>query len=197
MHRRTLGIVYKNDGSAIIEFAIVAPLFFLIFFGVTEFGLYMYHKVVIESIAVDVSRIAAIGKESDSVCNGLSSRVEYVKCVVKNKTYGLVNRDKIIIQSNTISSGGALPPDICMDDPNNPSSEPATCTIYEEINGSGGYQGAGSVKLGSAGELIEFRVSYPWKVQFPLLGQFFGSSAHKGISMITAATAIKNEPFPN
>ena len=185
----------KNDGSAIIEFAIVAPVFFLLFFGVTEFGLFMYHRITIERIAVEVSRISSIGKFSDSVCSGFTNRKDYITCVVKNKASALINGNKVQVQINTLVAGGTTTPDICLDDALNPTSAPATCIVYEDVNGSGTYNGSASSNLGTAGEVIEVRISYPWVVQFPLAGRFFGSAAHKGIAMITAATTIKNEPF--
>lgn len=193
-----LNFLRKNDGATIIEFAIVAPVFFLLIFGLTEFGLFTYHKIMVESIAVDISRVASIGKSSDSVCFGFSTRESYIRCLVKNRTSVMINGDKTEVQINTLTAGGAVVPDICFDvDP--PSSVPSTCVVYEDVDGNGVYSGIAASNAGNAGEVIEVRISYPWSVQIPLMNKFFKTTDSLGnernVIMITAATVIKNEPF--
>lgn len=189
------GLLCKRDGSTIIEFAIIAPVFFLLMFGVTEFGLFMYHKIIIERIAVEISRVASIGKLFDSVCTNPPDRVAYIKCVVKDRSSGLINSDKVEVQIVRLSEGSTTTPDICLDNPDNPSSAPATCSVYEDVNNDGEYKGIAASNAGNAGDVVEVRISYPWIVQFPLIKDYFGSAAHKGIVMVTASTVIKNEPF--
>ncbi len=189
------GFFRKNDGSALIEFAIVAPVFLLILFGVTEFGLFMYHKITVERIAVEVSRIASIAKTADSgACSGTANQSEYITCIVREKSHALINGDRVQVQIGRVADGGTSLPDICLDDPVNPSSAPATCTVYEDVDGNGIYRGAAASNYGGNGDTIEVRISYPWSVQFPLLKNYFGSASNKGITMITASTTIKNEP---
>ncbi|MEZ5690411.1 MAG: pilus assembly protein [Rickettsiales bacterium] len=184
--------LYKDkEGSAILEFAFVAPVFFLLFFGITEFGLFMYHKVVIEGIASKIARLSSTGVDSDPVCSSSADRIAYIKCVVEHNTDSLMDKDKIVFQTNLLSGGGTVTPDICMDG-GTPSSSPSSCTTFEEINGVAGYQGLGASALTNGGEIIEVRISYPWQVKFPIMADFFGD---KGVVMITASTVIKNEPF--
>jgi Flp pilus assembly protein TadG len=184
----------KSDGSAIIEFALIAPVFFLLFFGVTEFGLFMYHKMAIERIAVDISRAASIGKVSDASgpCSTTTTQLDYINCTVREKSAGLINGDRIKTQVQILAVGTTVP-DICLDDINNPNSDVATCTIFEEVNGTAGYQGAAASSFGVNGQVMEVLIYYPWTVQIPLLNNFFGSAENKGISMISASTIIRNE----
>lgn len=190
----------KNDGSAIIEFALVAPVFFLLLFGVVEFGLYTYHKIMVERIAVDVSRVASIGKSTDSVCSGLPTREDYIRCFVKKRAAGMINGDKIEVHVQALTAGGASTPDICFD-VNPPSSEPTTCAMYEDVDGSGAYNGIAASNAGKSGQVIEVRIAYPWSVQIPFMNKFFKTVDNKGNErhaiMISAATVIKNEPFSN
>jgi hypothetical protein len=185
----------KNDGSALIEFAIVAPVFLLILFGVTEFGLFMYNKITVERIAVEVSRIASIAKTVDSgSCSGTSNQSEYITCIVREKSSALINGDRLQVQIGRVADGGTSLPDICLDDSANPSSAPATCNLYEDVDGNGVYRGSAASNYGGNGDTIEVQISYPWSVQFPLLNSYFGSASNKGIAMIAASTTIKNEP---
>ncbi len=191
----------RNDGSAIIEFALVAPIFFLLFFGVIEFGLYTYHQIAVERIAAEVARTASIGKIGDSGCpaspTGTDSEKQllYIKCVVKRMAAGLINGDRIEVLVNDLAAGGTpSAPDICIEDTLPiPSSAPATCDKYEDVNGDGKYNGADASNAGVRGGTIQVRILYPFSVQFPIMSQYFGSG-HNGISMITAATVIRNEP---
>ncbi len=185
-----------------IEFAIVVPIFFLFFFGLIEFGLVTFHKIALERIAMDVSRIASIGTTGDSSCHADTAlspqeqQVQYIKCIVRIKASGLINSEEVQVEVQKLSGGGKTTvPDICFDDPNNPSSLPATCHTYEDVNGDGKYSGIGDSNPGLRGEIIEVRISYPWKVRLPFMQEYFKVGTHKGIAMLTASTVIKNEPF--
>lgn len=193
--------IRKNDGSTLIEFAIVVPIFFLFFFGIIEFGLVTFHKIAIERIAMEVSRIASVGTTGDSSCpadtalSPQAQQVEYIKCIVRIKASGLINSEEVQVQVQPIAGGGKTSaPDICFDDPKNPSSLPTTCALYEDVNGDGKYNGLSS-NPGFRGDIIEVRISYPWKVQLPFMHEFFTVGTHTGVAMLTASTVIKNEPF--
>lgn len=190
--------IRKNQaGSTIIEFALVAPLFFLLVFGVIEFGLFLFSKVVIENISIEVGRLSSIGKTSDGTCVGSPNREEFIKCVVKSKAKVLINGDKTQVQLSK-TSNASIAPDICFDS-NPPTSEPSACKIFEEVNGTPGYQGTAASDAGGAGELIDVLITYPWTVQMPLIGNFFQRVDNNGqvrnVVMISAETVIKNEPF--
>jgi hypothetical protein len=198
------GFLRKNDGATIIEFAIVAPVFFLIMFGMMEFGLFMYHKVMVDRIAVEVSRVASLGRTFDSGCpadpkkSSKDQRIEYIECIVRERSKILMNGERTLVQiANLTASGGSSVPDICLDDPQNPSSEPTTCTIFEDVDGDGVYKGGandpGSTNAAGVGDIIEVRISYPWSVLMPLMSVFFEKAALNGVVMISESTIIRNE----
>ncbi|MEQ1790640.1 MAG: hypothetical protein ABL857_09385 [Rickettsiales bacterium] len=143
--------------------------------------------------------MASIGKSSNSVCSGLPTRESYIRCIVKDKASVLINGNRTEVQIQSLTAGGTTVPDICFD-VNPPSSAPATCAVYEDVDGSGPpYNGLAASNAGTAGQLIEVRISYPWSVQIPLLNKFFKTTDSQGnernVLMITAATVVKNEPF--
>lgn len=200
--------IRNRDGASIVEFAIVAPIFFLLIMGIIEFGLFMFHKVAIEAITMQVAREASLNSSSGySNCNGGNDRYAYIRCYVREKASSLINGEQVQVNINTVAQGGTTVPDICLNtDP--PSSTPATCAGgqgYEEVNGLPGYQGASSInRPGSAGELIEVRVSYPWRVLVPFMSKIIGSEqppakagdppTRTGVVMITSSTVFRNEP---
>jgi hypothetical protein len=164
-----------------------------------EFGLFMFHKVAIESITMQVGREASLNTSSGySGCNGGSDRFAYIRCYVREKSGGLINGDLVEVSINTVANGGTRAPDICL--ATNPPSSPPTCNgQYEDINGNGSYDGpAASNNAGGEGELVEVRVSYPWQVLVPLVSQFIGTQredgSRTGVVMITSSTVFRNEP---
>lgn len=49
-----------NRGGAAIEFALLAPVFIALMFGVVEVGLYMQNYNAVHSLATDAARFAAV-----------------------------------------------------------------------------------------------------------------------------------------
>ena len=190
-----------RSGATIIEFALVAPIFFLLIFAIIEYGLYMFHRVAIESITMQAGREATLGRTAgNGACSGTNDRVSYIQCVVRQKSSRLIRGGDTIININRVADGGTFVPDICYDNPDRPSSAPATCRQWEPVNTIPEYQGASAANNpGTAGDVIEVQVVYPWRVLIPFMSRFFGSADNSGrtsgVVMIRSATVVKNEPF--
>ena len=188
--RKHIRQLAKNeDGATIVEFAIVAPVFFLLLMGIIEFGLIGFHSVALDAAVAQTSRQASIG----NVPAGFPDRVAYIRSELRNRTQGLINSNSIVISANLVSAGGAAtPPDICLTDPPSIGGPCPNGTPFEEINGVPGYQGAAAaVTLGNAGDIVEIQATYPWRVQLPLIRDFLGPN---GVLLLTSSTVVKNEP---
>lgn len=201
---RTPCFIRDQRGASIVEFAVVAPVFFLLIIGILEFGLFMFHKIVIESITMQVGRESSLLKEKGTgACSTTTDPYAYIRCYVREKTAYLINGDLVEVNINTVAGGGTRVPDICLST-TPPSSTVATCVGvggYEEVNGIPGYQPASGNRVGDAGELIEVRVSYPWQVLVPFLNNLIGTrredGSSTGVVMITSSTVFRNEPAAN
>ncbi len=185
----------QQQGSVAIEFAIIALPFFMLLWAIIEYGLILFTQVAVESATLQVAREASIGHgQTDAL--GVCSREEYVRQIIRQKTAGLINAESVKVSAAPVASGGVprtQTPDICVS--NNPPTVGGLCPggIYEDVNHNGVYDATvPGLALASAGQLVELRVYYPWKVQIPFFGQFFGDH---GILMITSSTVLKNEPF--
>lgn len=53
----------NNEGATIIEFAIVAPVLFLLVFGIIEFSLLMFASSVVEGATSNAARLSKTGAE--------------------------------------------------------------------------------------------------------------------------------------
>jgi hypothetical protein len=195
MRRHFIQCIDENQqGAAAVEFAIVASAFFMLMFGIIEYGMIQFTKVAIESATIQVSRNASIG----TITGGCADRVCEVKKLVQQKTQGLVRPESVLVNATVVSvSTTTTPPkpDICLDNVATPY--PASCTGSWVENGGNPMEydppaGLDAASIGNAGDLVEIRVTYLWRVLFPMFKSYFGPD---GVLTISASTVIKNEPF--
>jgi Flp pilus assembly protein TadG len=68
----------SQRGAAAVEFALIAPLLFMLIFGITEFGLAWSQKEVFIQAAREGARYAAVGCEEEDGCaaGDVATRVE-------------------------------------------------------------------------------------------------------------------------
>ncbi len=182
----------EQTGATAIEFAVVSGVFFLLLFGIIEFGLIMMTQVAVESATQQVSRSSGIGATTP----GCADRACSVRAAIAQKTLGLINPESVSVSARVVGSNTtATPPipDICLDNLNTPY--PTTCTRWEENGGNpAAYDPPGALDnaaLGGSGSLVEIRVTYLWRVLFPVFRSAFGQN---GVLTISSATVIKNEP---
>lgn len=202
-------LLQDTRGATILEYAVVAPIFFVLIFGILEIGLYMFHKVAIESITAQAGREASLVRTSKGnpgdPCYGKPDQIAYIRCIVESKSEYLMHHQRIFIDVQRVDNGGVgtYAPDICVDDPNNPNSTVQTCRLFEDVNRNGIYDPANtSLDAGTYGQLVEVRVNYPWQLMIPFLRPFIGrvvdtpkGPARTNVIMITSSIVIRNEPL--
>ena len=59
--RTIRAILKKKRGQAIVEFALILPVFILILLGIMEFGLVFHQYLVVTAASRDGARVAALG----------------------------------------------------------------------------------------------------------------------------------------
>lgn len=69
----TRALERDEDGVAATEFAIVAPILILLFFGIVYFGLYVYRAQVLESATREAARVASVGGDANAVESALDA----------------------------------------------------------------------------------------------------------------------------
>ena len=198
IRKHPLRTLFRHTGGATaVEFAVVATMFFTLFMGVIEYGLFMMTQVAIEGAVTQAGRAGSI-----STLGGLD-RVTAVQNLVEEKTHGLINAGSVAVTTGVVEtangasgSGAGAAPDICEPagaDPF-PCSPTRPCPPGTPFIPGGAPDavctGPASTSVGGPGDIVEIRVSYPWKVLFPILGQFFGNH---GVVIIQSTTVVKNE----
>jgi Flp pilus assembly protein TadG len=85
MVRAAKRFLHRERGAAAVEFALIAPLLFMLLFGIFQFGLVWSQKNVYVGAAREGARYAAVNCDSTSPTNG---------CVNGTDTWGKV-KDRI------------------------------------------------------------------------------------------------------
>jgi Flp pilus assembly protein TadG len=87
----------QQSGATIIEFAVVAPVIFLLLMGLIEFGRIGFTQVAIESATASAARQASIGRAISG------DRVQYVREAIRTKLAGALDVDQLVITSNVVA----------------------------------------------------------------------------------------------
>jgi Flp pilus assembly protein TadG len=103
----SLGHVFRSQsGQSLVEFAVVAPLFFLLVFGITDFGRLFFTQETLQFALREAGRYAVTGQQMPNGSGGYLSRVNSIKAVAMQKAVGL-DASHITVSS---PEGGALTP---------------------------------------------------------------------------------------
>src|SRR5882724_8567455 len=97
----SLGHVFRSrSGQSLVEFALVAPLFFLLVFGITDFGRLFFTQETLQFALREAGRYAVTGQHQADPKNPGSnlSRVASIKAIAAQKAIG-IDVSKISISS--------------------------------------------------------------------------------------------------
>ena len=156
-----------NEGAAIIEFAIVAPVLFLLLIGFIEIGMILFATTVVEGATNIGARIGKTGYTT----GGLTPE-QYITSRIDQLSAGLLDSSKLKITMqayadfSTIGNGNPCTPG------------QAPCPY---IPGPGGN-----------GQVVLYRVTYPWALFTPMMAKLMGNG--NGIFTISSVATVKNEP---
>lgn len=171
--RLVRGRMRKNSrtGSAAIEFAVVAPAFFLLLFGILETGLIFFASTVLENATDAAARMVRTGQVQSQNMTAANFRT-----TICNQIAPLLACDgnlQIDVESyanfNNANFGSPI----------------VNGALNPNLNG---------YSPGNAGDVVLVRAFYTWTVFTPLLQPFF-ANVSGGKHLISATAAFRNEPF--
>jgi Flp pilus assembly protein TadG len=160
----------NRGGSAVVEFALVAPMFFALLFAIIETALMFFASQVLETATQDSARQIMTGQAQKQ---GLTP--EQFKAIVCGKISALFNCDGIAIDVQSYTQFGNV-------------------NVSSPIDGSKAFVNPNNYKAGGPGDIVVVRVFYQW----PILVTKFGydiSNLAGGKRLLTATAAFQNEPF--
>jgi Flp pilus assembly protein TadG len=162
----------NRQGSAAVEFAMIAPLFFGLLFAIIETGMVFFAGQVLETVTQDSARMIMTGQTQ-----GASVSQAQFKTEVCGRIVALFDcAGGIYIDVRSYSSFGTL-------------------TIPNQIDAGKNFVNDMKFCPGKDGDIVVVRVFYQWPLFVTSLG--FNISDLAGSKRLLSATAtFKNEPFP-
>lgn len=100
----------REEGATIIEYAIVAPILFIMVLGIIEFSLLMYAQSVLDSATTQSARFGTTNGEyvGESVNpDGITGREEFVVANIKRRVGGLLSSAEPPLFINRSSFGSS------------------------------------------------------------------------------------------
>ena len=178
----------NREGSAAVEFMLIAPLFFALLFAVIETALMFFASQILETVAQDSARAIKTGQaQSGATCGGSP-------CTAATfKTY-VCSRIPAILTCNNIS----------VDVQNYPSFANITITNPIDANGnlnSGnfGYNpGASSACSGNvscSNSIVKVALYYPWQLFVTGLGYNISGGMANNQRLLSAVAVFRDEPY--
>lgn len=172
-------------GSAAIEFAMVAPIFFLFLFGIIETGVLYFAQSTLTNAIDDAARQVRTGQlkgtltadqMKDAVCSGIAT-------LENGQGTGLMSWQtcKATLQVDMrVFDGfsGASYPNVIKDNG------------ALDVNNM-------TVQATDACKVVLFRAYYPWKVLTPFLAQLMSNMPSGNEILLGSAAAFRTEPYPD
>lgn len=166
--RKRLG---PDSGSAVLEFALIAPVFFLLIFAIMEIGIIFFAQSTLQVGANDVARMVRTGQVQGQ---GLSQ--SQVRARVCADIAPLIPCDgNLYVDVESFSNFGGVG-----------FSQPLDAN--KNMNPMNAFQ------TGNACDVVLVRVFYAWNVFTPILTPFL-VNVNGNKHLLYSAAAFRNEPF--
>jgi hypothetical protein len=177
--------VVGDGGKAIVEFALVAPIFLGITLSILEFSGIMFVQTLLEGGAREASRYGLTGQTPEGI-----SREAMILQIVSENSFGIIDVDELEMTTSVYGdfSDVGQPEPFTDENGNDAYDEGET---YTDVNGNGGWDDdMGAAGLGGPGQVVVYEMSYDWPIMIPLFQPFFGDHV-----TLQANIGVRNEPF--
>jgi Flp pilus assembly protein TadG len=177
-----------EKGSAAIEFAIVAPVFFAILMGIFEAGVIFFSQSLLQNAVNDMGRMVRTGQtcyasNAAGQCTAGMSRADFITNICNSAGVLLVNCAANLKLDVEVPAGGftALAAPLI---PGAPRP-----VFNDALNG---------YNIGNACDVVVVRAFYEWPLWTPGLSTFMANMSVSGGGaghLLAAASAFRNEPY--
>jgi Flp pilus assembly protein TadG len=161
----------NRRGSAVVEFALVAPIFFALLFAIIETAMVFFASQVLETVTQDSARM---------IMTGQAQNASYTQAQFKTYVCGKI--------SVMFDCANGIYVDV------KSYSQFSTVSVTAPIDSSGNFVNSMSYSPGAAGDIVVVRVFYQWPLFVTRLGYNIANLNNKK-RLLTATAAFKNEPF--
>ena len=161
----------NRRGSAAVEFALVAPIFFAVLFAIIELALVFFASQILETVTQDTSRLIMTGQAQNAAYTQASFKDAV--CAKLTVMFDCVNGVSIDVQSYKQFS---------------------TVDIADPIDAGKNFVPPNNYLPGGPGDIVVVRLFYKWPLFVTGLG-FNPANIAGNKRLLTATAAFQNEPY--
>jgi Flp pilus assembly protein TadG len=162
----------NRRGSAVVEFALVAPVFFALLFAIIETGLMFFASQSLESALQDSARMIMTGQAQIAKYDKQGFK-QNVVCANVSSLFDCMSGIYVDVKSYSSFSTVSI-------------SDPITAGSFVDNT---------QYNPGGPGDVVVVRLFYQWPIFVTALGYNLANlSGNK--RLLSATAAFKNEPFP-
>jgi Flp pilus assembly protein TadG len=161
----------NRNGSAAVEFAMIAPMFIALLFAILESAMVFFAAQVLETVTQDSARMIMTGQEQTAGKSQAQFKTDL--CGKVNALFDCVNGITIDVESFPQFSTVSLP---------------------DPIDANGNYAPPSNYLPGGPGDIVVVRVFYQWPIFVTRFG-FNLSDVTANTRLLTATAAFQNEPY--
>jgi Flp pilus assembly pilin Flp len=173
-----------QGGTTAIEFAFIALGLIYFMFGIIEFAMAMTVGNSLEAATNLSSRLGKTGYVAED-----ETQEQTIRDEIERRVGPLIDMTKLTITNQVYNDFNSLTnPDILED--KNDDGDTDDPGEWTDVDGDGFKDGAGGI--GKSGEIVVYKIMYPWHVITPFMGKLIGDN---GVLNLVAYSVVKNEPY--
>ena len=187
LFRVTDALGRDRRAATMVEFAMIAPILFILTLGTIELGICFAADILLRNATYTAARVGRTGYVAEN-----TTRDDMVRNLIANQSGVLMDASKLNISSKVYGGFGQIHQPEPFNDVNN-NGRRDNGESYTDVNGNGQYDtDRGANGLGGSSQIVIYTVTYPWTFFTPLIGKLFSSS---GTIDLSATAVIQNEPY--
>ena len=164
-------------GSAAVEFAIIAPLFFFLMFVIAETALVFIAEQVMDNAVFEAARLVRTGQVQKGTMDKAGFRTE-----VCNRMSVFVSCDDLYLEVKSFNDFNAI-------------GTYLGGTGSSPVDSDGNFKSVGGLEFGPENQIVLVRAYSLWDTN-PIFGSFsLASPSLNGKRLIGSFAAFRNEPF--
>lgn len=165
------GFRRNRGGSAAVEFALVAPMFFALLFAIIETAFMFFASQVLETVTQDSARMIMTGQAQNAAFT--QAQFKTLVCSKVVALFDCVNGITIDVQNYPQFSN---------------------VNVANPIDNSKNFTNPNNFNPGGPGDIVVVRVFYQWPILVTQMGYDI-SNLSGSKRLLTATAAFQNEPF--
>jgi Flp pilus assembly protein TadG len=164
----------NRAGSAAVEFALVAPMFFALLFAIIESGIMFFAGQVLETVTQNAARTVLTGQAQTAGYSQTAFDAQVV-CPSGSVASMLFNCSNLAVDVRSYSAFSSV-------------------VMSSQIDGNGNFINNMQYNPGGPGDIVVVRMFYPWQLFVTGFGfNISNMSGHQRLLYGTAA--FQNEPY--